>query len=74
MHLELTSSQRDLLLQLVDGALRDIGPEIRHTDDWACKEDLRETRRELQGLHTMLAATHSPATLESDSADLIGTP
>lgn len=55
MHVELTSDQRDLVLQLVDAALRDIGPEIRHTTSREYKDDLRDHRRSLQDLHTLLS-------------------
>ena len=48
MFVELTSEQRDLLLQLVDAAVRELGPEIRHTDNAAYRDDLREQRRALR--------------------------
>lgn len=57
MSIELTSDQRDLLLQLVDSALGEIGPEIRRTMTSAYKEALKEQRRALQALHDLLAAT-----------------
>lgn len=71
MLIDLTSGQRDLLLQLVDAALRDIGPEIRHTTTSSYKDDLKAHRRELQRLRQLLAA-EAPAA--AGSADLVGTP
>lgn len=56
MLLELTQAERDELLHLVDAALRDIGPEIRHTRTWEYKDDLKAHRRFLRTLHGHLAA------------------
>ena len=55
MIVELTSEQRDQLLQLVDTALREIGPEIRHTDSSSFRDDLRTQRGTLRSIHHLLA-------------------
>lgn len=64
-------------MDLVGEALREIGPEIRHTDDYTYRDDLRERRQELRTLQAMLAgggpwqAGPSP---DATSAGMIGTP
>ena len=73
MHVDLNPEERDLLLHLVDVAIRDIGPEIRHTDSRSYRDDLREQRRDLQHLHEMLAAA-GPRAGERAVPDLFGTP
>lgn len=55
MTVDLTREQRDLLLQLVDAALREIGPEIRHTMTAEFKDDLKQQRRQFQTLHEVLS-------------------
>ncbi len=78
MHVELTSTQRDLLLQLIDGALREIGPEIRHTDNSAFKDDLKQERRDLRDLWELLRGMPPgvPHGLREDlsTPGLVGTP
>ncbi|MCK4340505.1 MAG: hypothetical protein KAY37_02130 [Phycisphaerae bacterium] len=78
MIVELTPQQRDLLLQLVDEAVREIGPEIRHTDSSSYKDDLKDRRQALRALHEVLATGTSDevASPPSDSASdgLVGTP
>ncbi len=54
MNLDLTAEQRELLLRLVNAALRDIGPEIRHTMTSTYKDDLKAERRDLQGVRDLL--------------------
>jgi hypothetical protein len=54
MNVDLTAEQRDLLLRLVNAALRDIGPEIRHTMTSTYKDDLKAERRDLQGVRDLL--------------------
>lgn len=77
MHVDLTQPQRNILMDLVAEALREIGPEIRHTDDYTYRDDLRERRQELRALQTLLAggtpwqAAPSP---DAPSAGMIGTP
>lgn len=56
MRIELTQPERDLLAQLVDAELREIGPEIRHTRTYTYKDDLKERRKALQHLREHLAA------------------
>jgi hypothetical protein len=73
MHVELNAAERDLLLHLVDVAIRDIGPEIRHTDSRSYRDDLKEQRRELQRLHTVLASA-GPRAGERSAPNLFGTP
>ena len=78
MHVELTPAQRTLMLQLLDTALREIGPEIRHSDSREYRDDLKERRRDLHKLQDVLtgslpAIVPSPAE-ESTSNGLSGTP
>ena len=42
---ELTRRERDLLTQLVDFALREIGPEILRTMTYDYQDDLKKTSR-----------------------------
>jgi hypothetical protein len=61
MNLELTQEERGLLARLVDAALREIGPEIRHTDHYDYKDDLKEQRRTLLRLYERLTGQTPPA-------------
>ena len=54
MTIELNAQQRDLLLQLVDEAIEDLGPEIHHTMTAGYKDELKEQRRELHVLRAVL--------------------
>ncbi len=74
MIVELTSEQRDQLLQLVDVALREIGPEIRHTDSSSFRDDLRSQRGTLRSVHNLLADTVAAADqpTPSDPAGFVG--
>ena len=76
MMVELSSTQRDLLLQLVDAALREIGPEIRHTMTSAYKDDLKDQRRDLRSVRDLLTGTTSVGVSAPHFAPsgLIGTP
>ncbi len=56
MNIEVSPKERDLLLELVDAACREIGPEIRRTRTFTYKDDLKEQRRTLRHLHDQLAA------------------
>lgn len=56
MHIELSQPEHDLLAQLVDAELREIGPEIRHTQTYTFKDDLKERRLALRRLREHLAA------------------
>ena len=56
MSVELTQQERDLLTQLVDSALREIGPEIRRTMTYDYKDDLKKQRQTLRRLRKRLAA------------------
>ncbi len=55
MHVELSRQQRDLLLQIVDSAIRELGPEIRHTATSSFKDALKDERRELRTVRELLA-------------------
>jgi hypothetical protein len=57
MLVELTPQEREELIHLVNVALRDIGPEIRHTRTWDYKEDLKAHRRFLRTLHAHLVSS-----------------
>ncbi len=75
MLVELSSLERDRLLQLVDAAIAELGPEIHHTRTY--KDDLVELRREYRALRDRLAGTSPGATStqsEHVAADLVGTP
>ena len=56
MSVELTQQERDLLTQLVDSALRELGPEIRRTMTYDYKDDLKKQRETLRHLRDRLAA------------------
>jgi len=77
MIVEFDPEERDLLLQLVDVALHEIGPEIRHTMTSTYKDELKAQRRLLRRIHGLLAAMppQVPTSAEGVSAaGLIGTP
>jgi hypothetical protein len=74
MHVDLTPLQRDMLLQLVDEAVREIGPEIRHSDRRDYRDDLKLRRRELRQLHDALVASAMAAARDASTGDMIGTP
>jgi hypothetical protein len=57
MQIELNEEERQALLRLVDAAVRDIGPEIRHTMTSTYKDDLKQERRTLRALHDRLSAS-----------------
>jgi len=67
MTLEITSEQRDLLLQLINEALDEIGPEIRHTFTRTYRDQLKHERTELLHLRDMLASL-MPRSIEGVSA------
>jgi hypothetical protein len=50
MQIQLTSTQRDLLVQLLSDELQEIGPEIHHATISTYKHDLQAERRELRDL------------------------
>jgi hypothetical protein len=52
--LSLTEEEQDLLTQVLDQDLRELGNEINHTDDNAFKARLRDRERVLRGLLTRL--------------------
>ncbi len=56
MNIELTQRERDLLTQLVDTALREIGPEIRRTMTYDYKDDLKDQRQTLRHVRDRLTA------------------
>jgi hypothetical protein len=60
MSVELTQPERDLLRQLVDAALREIGPEIRRTQTYSYKDDLKQQRRTLLSLRERLSSPAEP--------------
>jgi hypothetical protein len=73
MLVELNQQQRDLLLDLVNEALEEIGPEIHHTWTRSYKTELKDRRRELTQVRGMLGEqAGSPA--GRDASELIGTP
>ncbi|MBN2445686.1 MAG: hypothetical protein JXO22_03115 [Phycisphaerae bacterium] len=72
MIVEFTPAQRDLVLQLVTAASREIGPEIRHTDSHTYKDELKGQRQMLRDLCHLLADTPQPA--RTGDSDLVGSP
>ena len=60
MSVDLTQHERDLLVQLLDSALREIGPEIRRTQTYDYKDDLKEQRRTLRQLRERLSMPTAP--------------
>jgi hypothetical protein len=65
MNLELSQQECDLLAQLVHAAIREIGPEIRHSDHYEYKDDLKQRRRTLQRLYDRLT-TERPSLFVSE--------
>jgi hypothetical protein len=57
MTIELTDQERGVLVSMLEEAIREMGPEIRHTMTSTYKDDLREQRRVLQTLHDRLTGT-----------------
>jgi hypothetical protein len=60
MSIELSPDQRDRLLQLVDAAIEELGPEIHHTMTRTYKDDLKSQRRELYALRDLLGEQPVP--------------
>ncbi len=56
MKIELKTEERDLILELLANELREIGPEIRHTDSHTYREGLKERQRLLHELTERLQA------------------
>ncbi len=67
MHIEITPGQRELLLELVNDEVNELGPEIHHTTRQAYREDLRDRRRVLLSLRALLAPGEE-AELTADTA------
>jgi hypothetical protein len=59
MIIHLSEREHKVLFQLVDQAIREMGPEIRHTATRSYKDDLKEHRRVLQALHDRLASARA---------------
>jgi hypothetical protein len=59
MTIELTKNECQVLEQLLDAAIRDLGPEIRHTMTSDYKEDLKTHKRVLQGIYERLCAANA---------------
>jgi hypothetical protein len=58
MGISLTDEERQLLARLLDGALRELRVEVRHTDDAELKDELRH-RENL--LRSIIAKASEPA-------------
>jgi hypothetical protein len=76
MTFELTSTQRETLLGLVDQAIMELGPEIHHTVTRSYKDDLRELRQNLWALRVLLSGGGSTEESACGTAksELVGTP
>lgn len=76
MQIELTSEQRALVLQLVEAALREIGPEIRHTMTSTYKDALKQERRALRSLEGLFAEKASGLSDKNreETPGLVGSP
>ncbi|MBI4580440.1 MAG: hypothetical protein HY718_12100 [Planctomycetes bacterium] len=57
---ELTTQERDLLIELLSREMENLGPEIRHTDDREYRVELRERRQLVRDLLARLE--HAEAT------------
>jgi hypothetical protein len=68
MTVELTSAQCEVLLELVNEALREIGPEIHHTRTTSYKEDLRDLRHDLSSVRALLTAVEPKEEASSSEA------
>ena len=75
MRVELNPEERDVLIHLLDEAIRDLGPEIRHTMTSTYKDDLKQHRRVLRGLRERLVVSEGAQwpTAPFTSTDPIGT-
>ena len=54
MVIEITKEECQALEQLLDGAIRDLGPEVRHTMTSDYKDELKARKRTLQDLYQRL--------------------
>jgi len=77
MRFDINGEERDVLLHMLDEAIREMGPEIRHTMTSTYKDDLKQHRRVLRTLHDRLAAAvldgaGAPAS-QVDAAGPLGT-
>jgi hypothetical protein len=54
MTVQLTPQQRDVLVQLLDEAMEELGPEIHHTMTRTYKDDLKVQRHNLRTLRDLL--------------------
>lgn len=55
MALEIAARERELLLELVDREVEELGPEIHHTTRAGFRHELEEKRRSLVDLRDRLA-------------------
>ncbi|MGD8452055.1 MAG: hypothetical protein PVJ57_09580 [Phycisphaerae bacterium] len=76
MKVELTSEQQTLVLQLVEAALREIGPEIRHTMTSTYKDALKQERRALRSLQNLFGGPEAELSgiEKGATSGLVGTP
>jgi len=75
MRVELTPQECELLLELVDSALREIGPQIHHTLTSEYKDHLKAQRRDLQRLQARLSGQEElgPTAAGAAPGELVGT-
>jgi len=45
MHVELTSQEREILVNMLEREIAELGPEIRHTDARSYREDLKAMKQ-----------------------------
>lgn len=57
MYVELEPQEKDLLVELVEARLREIGPEIRRSRDSKFHDQMQEQQRALQQLLSRLHET-----------------
>ncbi|MCP4246427.1 MAG: hypothetical protein GY778_05195 [bacterium] len=50
MNVELSERERELLVQLIDREVSDLGPEIRHTQTYNYRDELKDEKRVLADL------------------------
>ncbi len=70
MDVHLTPQQRDLLLELVDQEIAEMGPEIHHTRTRSYRQDLKGRRSVLAHLRAELAGEPHAAAEAPDAADV----
>ena len=56
MTLELSAAEREILIQVLERELSEMGPQIRHSQHTDYRDELKQEKRTLQELRDRLAA------------------